>query len=497
MNKFPKKGFVLMFSIKQIIYVGIFYFLILFFSESIYGEDKSNDVSHWYLDQLRRVLHSTYSKKIVYPEKDSISIVSAEKVFGIQLSDTLKPIIDGYKESPESIPKGLTLKEIATITEDSNSRFLSWFMPVDKWKLLEQETDNKFQWNKLGFPLIWDKKPNLDGKINIIIGRWIETIPEKKFEKLIEHAKEWLTPEKQDLEKIRMDLKNGDKVEKDFAIRMLICKNDIKSLPFIAQYLSDKDLQNTCLLAIQELGTREDIPQLIKAFYFPKANISGIIQAMCKIGGREVNNELKDWLNDPEISYEVKQKILIGILHTNYKPAIEILVPFLKDKKIGPETKELLKELGYFPPIKGEIKKETKTKDGVIFSIVLKKARFQQLEPVFMDVRIINNSKNEIELFLPIKLEILFVDKKREVPMTRYGEMVNKPRSNPGFGSSQGGSIILPNKNFSSETNLSKIFDLSLNAEYLLSVEISFLSVGDDNQAKQTIKIKEITFSIE
>lgn len=484
-----------MFSIRQMIYIGLFHFLVLLFSGNIYGKDKSNDVSFWYLNQLGGVLRVTYSKQLFYPDNDSISIVPAEKVFGDQFSDALKPIIDEYKESPKSIPKGLTFKEIHTITQKSNSRFLSWFMPVDKWKSLEKETDNKFQWNKLGFPLIWDKKPNFDGKINAIIGRWVETIPEKKFEKLIEHAKEWLTPEKQDVETIRMNLKNGDKVDKDFAVRMIIRKNEVKSLPLIAKYLPDSDLQNTCLLAFQEMGTKNDIPEFIKTFYIPKSNISGIVKTMCKIGGKEVNTELNDWLNDPETSYDVKQKILIGILQANYKPAIKILVPLVKDKKIGAETKELLKELGYFPSSKSELKKESKTKDGIIFSLVLKQSRFKHIEPVFMNVRVINNSKNKIKLLLPVKLEIISVDKKTEVPMKRYGEMLYKTRSNLGFGR-QAFSFIFPNKNFSSEINLSRIFDLSLPTKYLLSGEISFLSAGDDNQTKRTIKIKEIPFSI-
>lgn len=148
----------------------IFVFLCLF-PIFVYGKEKSTqDISYWYLEQISGLLRVTYSTQLVYPENNSISVVSAEKIFGNNLSIIIESIVDGYKESPKLLPKGLNPKDIET--KAWNFLYLSWFMPADKWKLFEQKSDTQFQWNRLGFPIMWDKEPNDEGKINTVIGGW-------------------------------------------------------------------------------------------------------------------------------------------------------------------------------------------------------------------------------------------------------------------------------------------------------------------------------------
>lgn len=487
------------FKEKTIIYGAVFFCLAFPFSLKS-AEEKPYDIDYWYLTWMQIPLFADFLNDVNCPSDTSISTSSAKKVFKNKLTRILDPKIDFYKKHPESIPKEVVIRK----SDSYEKHFLSWYMPKSKWKMvLETPRQKGFQWANWGFPVLWQKDSH-GGKRFVLFflnGSEVKSITDDDFAKLQKKAVYWLSPEKHNIEEIYKSLEKGNRQEKLFAMKLLVLKKDKKSLPLILPKISDKDFHNMCILAIKEMGNKDDIPVLIKAFYLPFANIPEIIVTMCSIGGKQVNKELNTWLSDPELSRGVKDKIKQGILQANYKPAIAIFLPSLRssNKNQREEAGWILKQLGYFPKRKGVFEKKVTTPDGFVVSLILDKNKFKPMEKILVKLRFVNNTDSTIILrrngYNPI-INFKTLQNGGIVPYTRYGEKRKNPNSL--FGPRGGMPVVIkPSKFFETAICISKLFDLSLSADYLLSFDINFFIALKNKKEKKSIKINNIPFSIQ
>lgn len=190
---------------------------------------------------------------------------------------------------------------------------------------------------------------------------------------------------------------------------------------------------------------------------------------------------------------------MVNTRKAKYNPAIKILLPFLKDKECAKEIESLLKELGYFPKIKGSVSKEVKSKSGVIVALILPKGKFKSSESVIMKLRIINNSETFIYLNRAFRPKIFYktLNGGRAVPMTRHGQRWYSP-NRFGYFSPPGGMPfrIKPGKYYSEKIYLSQIFDLTLTSDYLISCDINYYIKENEEQKKQILKIENLPLTI-
>ena len=435
--------------------------------------------------------------ELKYPEDDSISIVPAEMIFSRAVPDISSYArINQQTENQEG-------KKVSSLR--------SWLMSVEKWKrLVPLITDEEFRWGSLQFPLIWETIPDSEGKIPFIdmdLFRRFQAVPENDFKELLLRARQWIEHDKHSAETFRSLLEKGDPRERDFAIRMLVLKNDKESLPLIKKNLLSRELQAICLDAIQAMGSENDIHDLIKAFYTPGGRFVGrVIEVMCLVGGPKVNPELRDWLNDPGIAVNTKWQILSGIEQSNYKPAIKILVPLLKDKQLGAGVKELLMKLGYMPTVAGQVLKECRTKDGVILQISLPKSNYDPLDPVVMTILATNNSNTDIVINkgINVSTQVFFSDGNL-TPKTSFtlAPAMYQPdipfltlKPNPQPPRIFSVENIPSGRSYSSNYNLSQFFDLSLSADYYATFQTTYSFVGDDDQPVHQLIIEKIPFTV-
>lgn len=426
---------------------------------------------------------------------NSVSVVSAEKVFTSNVLTKYRNnlVSDEYqKNNPPINPKG------KTPIEKWGSSYNSWYMSLENWEDIKE-----FRWGSYPFPVLWDKNPQENGNINVMFfggGLAVaKQIKLKDFKDLQLRTIQWLTPSKQDVSSYIQALEKGNVIEKDFAIRMLIRKQEISTLPKICDYLNDKSLQKTSLLAIEKMGTKKDLPILIKTFYLPKAPTLDIVYTMCKIGGKRVDKELEDWLNDKDIPKQTKNKILNGILKAHYKPALGFLVPLLKNPVVKYRTKHVLDKLGYFPPIKGSIRKEIKLHNGVKAIVVILKQNFSLNEPVSTEIRVVNDSPQTIYLRRPFRFKLKYKSKGKikEVPMTRYGKILFNNKLSAFAPREMNSLYVKPGSFFSEKIDLGKIFHCTEKDEYFFSCIINYKTLGaKEKEEEKLINFKSISFFI-
>lgn len=178
--------------------------------------------------------------------------------------------------------------------------------------------------------------------------------------------------------------------------------------------------------AIEKKISRHRIPLLIKSFYTPKSKKIKITVALCEIGGKQVDTELNDWLNDPNLPMRTKELILFGILQARYKPATRFLQPLLKSNNrcLSGYAKIVLEKMRYYC-IKWIVASTTKTKDGLTITESMRKLQFTTSDPIFLKISIRNDSKHKVYFARPLmsKCYTYYGDTaKTKVPNRLYGK---------------------------------------------------------------------------
>ncbi|NOY75979.1 MAG: hypothetical protein GXP32_09360 [Kiritimatiellaeota bacterium] len=204
----PPKKLVLFFTLG--VFIAICFTMLLY---PWFIRNANNNSSYLCLNKLRWLQHEVFSTAdgnffalARRFSKKKVKIVSAEKVFA-KLDPRLEwvemsLVSDNYRRAVLPIhPKG------KTYSDRWGSSFYSWGMPVEKWKATPA-----FRWNTLKFPLLWDKRPDLnDGKVNFLAvdDPFVETLPQKKFDKYLSAAKEWVEPDKVTLKELERRIEGG------------------------------------------------------------------------------------------------------------------------------------------------------------------------------------------------------------------------------------------------------------------------------------------------
>lgn len=466
-------------------------------------DKKPTDLGYLYLDWVWLTITccGDIPDKLVYPEDNSISFTEAEKIFKRQLDVKYTDRVRSILKRPEYV--NLKVDNPASW----RGRYLSWLMPKEKWKMLSNDVPlrKRFLWGDYGFPMIWDKE-STNGIRNVMMyggkkGKVVK-IEDKEFEELIHFAKLWLTPDKKTSEYYLKRLKEGDIHEMAFAIRMLARKKDVSVLPFVRKYIKYRWFQDACYLALEEMGEESDIPTLIKLTKQPQTNIWGIVIAMCKIGGPEVDKQLAIWLNNNQKrnKYSWQNGLPLGIIDAQYKPAIKILQPLLKDPKTKWDAKSILWDLGVFPQEPGTVSKETKAEDGFWVRTILNKGPYKLNKPINVKMLFINNTKGTVYFTRKYNPKVVLKSTGKDLPFTKLGHReIRSPndykrgnfgmpyysvRANKGRG-----------RNYIeiSPVNLTMTFDFKAPGEYLFSCNVEYWFKHDE---KRYLKVENLPFTI-
>lgn len=169
--------------------------------------------------------------------------------------------------------------------------------------------------------------------------------------------------------------------------------------------------------------------------------------------------------------------------------------------------------------------------DGVVAIISLEKNNYQEMHPIVMYLKVVNNSKNDIFLnknLLFDSIEISIIEKSLNLfqtitvfevdgvivkdPDDYPSEKVKKSRkTNPveenvsltSYGKSlasrgnKGNIIIQPNNQYSYKINLSRIFDFSVVAEYRIFCKLKYnYSNKKDERQKQILDFPEMKIKL-